>query len=227
MDAPLMHQLVTWVSRTCIVNSVRLLIFIRVLPWRVLHSTALPTLGKPLLFVSNHIEWHDAPLIGWAIPSSYRIWWFAKAELLAHWMGWWFGMLPMIPVQRGKGDAGALKAAVERVRAGNPMVIFPEGTWDDGRLLRAKTGAVRIALETDALIVPIGLTGREQPLWFGERTITFGPAFRLSELPSFRHSKHTTEQSLNDLTTEMMLRITALLPREYHGHYARHDEPSH
>ena len=221
MDAPILHRMVTWVSRGCIVNTVRLLIFVRGVDWRVVYSAPLPPAGTPLLFVSNHIEWHDAPLIGWAIPSSFHLWWFAKAELLAHWMGWWFRMLPMIPVQRGTGDAMALHAAVECVRAGNPMVIFPEGTWDDGRLLRAKTGAVRIALESGALIVPIGVTGRMQPLWFRRRNITFGTPFRLDELPSYQHSKDTHEQSLTDLTTDLMHRIATLLPAEYHGYYAR------
>ena len=220
MDAPILHRMVTWVSRGCIVNTVRLLIFVRGVDWRVIHAAPLPPVGTPLLFVSNHIEWHDAPLIGWAIPGTFHLWWFAKAELLAHWMGWWFRMLPMIPVQRGTGDATALQAAVECVRAGNPMVIFPEGTWDDGRLLRAKTGAVRIALESGAVIVPIGVTGRMQPLWFRPRSITFGPPFRLDDLPSYRHANDIHEQSLTDLTTDVMHRIAALLPAEYHGYYA-------
>ncbi len=222
MDTPIVHRVVTWLSRGFIINTVRLLLSVRAFDWRVQYAAPLHASGTPLLFVSNHIEWHDAPLIGWAIPDTYHLWWFAKAELLRHWMGWWFRMLPMIPVQRGIGDATALEAAIERVRGGNPMVIFPEGTWDDGRLLRAKTGAVRIALESNALIIPIGVTGRMQPLWFRQRSITFGTPFRLEELPSYRHTHAKSEQSLRDLTTDLMLRIAGLLPVEYHGYYASH-----
>ena len=219
-------RVVTFLSKGCIVSCVRLLRMCRLLDWRVINREALPEPGMPLIFVSNHIDWHDIPLVGWAISAPHTLWWFAKAELLGHWMGWWFHLLPMIPVQRGKGDTTAIQIAIKCVATNSPLVIFPEGTWDDGRILRAKTGAVRIAQATGALIVPLGLTGRLQPLWFHTRTITVGQAFRITDLPSYVPGVAASEQPMTDLTTDLMHRITALLPAEYHGYYAATGEAS-
>lgn len=221
MNATLMMRFVRWLSRIFIVSCVRVCRAVRLFNWQISAHSGLPPCGQPLLFVSNHIEWHDVPMIGWTIPARYNLWWFAKAELFDHWMGWWFRCLPMIPVRRGTGDTAAIESAIATVAAGNPLVIFPEGTWADGRLLRAKTGVVRIALATNALIVPMGLTGREQPLWFHTRTISIGAPFHINDLPSYLADAPSDQQHIVALTTDVMHRITALLPTEYHGYYTQ------
>jgi 1-acyl-sn-glycerol-3-phosphate acyltransferase len=220
MHATLWVRFVRSLSRGLIVTCVRFCRFFRLLDWQIIQLADLPQNGQPIIFVSNHIEWHDIPLIGWALSGHYRLWWFAKVELINHPMGWWFRCLPMIPVRRGIGDATALHSAIQKVAACSPLVLFPEGTWDDGRMLCAKNGVVRIALATDALIVPIGLTGRMQPLWLRPRTMTVGNSFRLRDLPSFVPELALQNQPITALTTDVMHRITALLPAEYHGYYA-------
>jgi hypothetical protein len=87
-------------------------------------------------------------------------------------------------------------------------------------MVRAKTGIVRIALATNAWIIPIGLTGPQQPLLFQTRTMTVGAAFRLNQLPSYIPDVDNDMQHISALTTDVMHRITALLPSEYHGYYA-------
>ena len=220
MRPTLWIRLVRHVSRQLIVNCVRLCRFVRLLEWHIIQQADLPDLGQPIIFVSNHIEWHDIPLLGWALPERYKLGWFAKAELLDHPMGWWFRCLPMIPVRRGIGDTSALQIAIHRVAELCPLVLFPEGTWDDGRILRAKTGIVRIALATNAVIVPIGVTGRLQSLWFSRRTVTVGHAFRMNDLSSYVPDASLQDQPIIALTTDVMHRITALLPTDYHGYYA-------
>jgi 1-acyl-sn-glycerol-3-phosphate acyltransferase len=68
-----------------------------------------------------------------------------------------------IPVERMSADAvGAFDAAVAAVRAGEVVVVYPEGTITrdpDGWPMRGKTGAARIALETQAPVVPIAQWG--------------------------------------------------------------------
>jgi 1-acyl-sn-glycerol-3-phosphate acyltransferase len=221
MHATLSMRFVRTLSRFVIVSCVRICRLLRLFDWQITKENTLPPAGQPLLFVSNHIEWHDIPFIGWAIPARYNLWWFAKAELFDHWMGWWFRCLPMIPVRRSTGDTTALAAAIHRVSTGCPLVIFPEGTWDDGRILRAKTGVVRIALATNALIVPLALTGRQQPLWFHKRTLRIGAPFRMGDLPSYIPSASIDQQPIVALTTDVMHHITALLPTEYHGYYTQ------
>jgi len=68
-----------------------------------------------------------------------------------------------IPVERMSADAvGAFDAAVEAVRAGEVVVVYPEGTITrdpEGWPMRGKTGAARIALETRAPVIPMGQWG--------------------------------------------------------------------
>lgn len=218
-QSTMQSRIVRSISLLLIVTIVRVCRALRLVRWECQPLPPLPAPSERIVFVANHIEWHDIPLLVWAIPQQYRLWWFAKAELFAHWMRWWFRQLPMIPVRRGTGDTTALERAIATVAAGAPLVIFPEGTWDDGRLLRAKTGCARIACATNAWIVPIGLTGRNQPLWYGQRRVTFGSPFRLTDLPAFRPDIPCGEQPMTELTTAIMLRIAALLPDDYHGVY--------
>lgn len=50
-----------------------------------------------------------------------------------------------IPIERGAGDAGALERAVEMLRRGEAICIFPEGRLSGGGRLRARTGVSRLA----------------------------------------------------------------------------------
>lgn len=72
-----------------------------------------------------------------------------------------------IPVVRDAGAGGSFDAAVEAVRAGECVGIYPEGTITkdpEGWPMRGKTGAARIALATGAPIVPIGQWGAQEVL---------------------------------------------------------------
>lgn len=73
-----------------------------------------------------------------------------------------------IPVYRESGDAArAFSAAVDAVRRGECVVIYPEGTLTrDPELwpMRGKTGAARVALETGCPVIPLAQWGPERIL---------------------------------------------------------------
>jgi 1-acyl-sn-glycerol-3-phosphate acyltransferase len=52
-----------------------------------------------------------------------------------------------IPIERAAGDAGALVNAIDSLRNGSCIGVFPEGTISVGRVLRARSGIGRLALE--------------------------------------------------------------------------------
>ena len=52
-----------------------------------------------------------------------------------------------IPIERGAGDAQALARAIEALRQGACIGVFPEGTRSRGKVLRARSGLGRLALE--------------------------------------------------------------------------------
>jgi 1-acyl-sn-glycerol-3-phosphate acyltransferase len=83
-----------------------------------------------------------------------------------------------IPVKRGSVDAGlSLEAAVQAVRAGECVVVYPEGTLTrDPNLwpMAGKTGAARIALTTGAPVIPIAQWGAQDLLEpYGKRLHVF------------------------------------------------------
>ena len=100
----------------------------------------------PLLIVANHDSYWDPVVIGIAAIRRRQIRALTKSSLwkvkgvdkLLDGMG-------QIPVVRGGGDAVALSRAVEELRGGACIGIFPEGTRSLGRELRARSGLGRLA----------------------------------------------------------------------------------
>jgi 1-acyl-sn-glycerol-3-phosphate acyltransferase len=65
-----------------------------------------------------------------------------------------------IPIDRGVGDARALDRAIEELRAGACIGVFPEGTRSLGRVLRARSGFGRLAAAVpEAAVVCCTVTG--------------------------------------------------------------------
>ena len=73
-----------------------------------------------------------------------------------------------IPVYRESGRANdAYRAAVAAVRAGKGVAIYPEGTLTrdpDLWPMRGKTGAARVALETQCPVIPVATWGAHEVL---------------------------------------------------------------
>jgi len=63
-----------------------------------------------------------------------------------------------IPVQPGNGPA-AIESAVQHLRAGHTIIIFPEGALspEEGGVHKARTGAARLALMSCAPVIPVGI----------------------------------------------------------------------
>lgn len=121
--------------------------------------------GGPLIVVANHTSFADGILLALACRRMGR-----SARLLATAgvfdapiIGSVMRRLGFIPVKRGTEQAkDALGAAAAALEAGEVVAMFPEGRithapghWPE----RARTGAVRLALETGTPIVPIAING--------------------------------------------------------------------
>ena len=80
-------------------------------------------------------------------------------------LGHWFfaNVMGVFPVKRGTGDTGAIDTAVQLVKEGKMMGIFPEGTRSrDGKLGRGKSGAALIVSRTGAMVLPVGIRTKNQ-----------------------------------------------------------------
>jgi 1-acyl-sn-glycerol-3-phosphate acyltransferase len=120
----------------------------------------LPPTG-PVLLAGNHDSYWDPLAIGLAAKDVRQIHALAKKELWSTpGLGPVLDGMGQIPIDRGKGDARALDAAVERLRQGACIGIFLEGTRSLGRTLRARSGFGRLAEAVpEAEIVAVTVTG--------------------------------------------------------------------
>jgi 1-acyl-sn-glycerol-3-phosphate acyltransferase len=82
-------------------------------------------------------------------------------------LGWVLRSVKQIPVRRGVGDRSPLEAAEAAIRAGEVVVVYPEGTVTkrpDSLPMDGKTGAVRLSLATGVPITPMASWG-SQAVW--------------------------------------------------------------
>jgi 1-acyl-sn-glycerol-3-phosphate acyltransferase len=98
----------------------------------VIHSAGAPINRGPTLFVANHLSWADIPVLGARIKASF----VAKSEVASMGpVGWLAGFAHTVFVTRGERQrAGDQKNELaDRLRAGQSIILFPEGTNSDGQ----------------------------------------------------------------------------------------------
>lgn len=106
------------------------------------------------ILCSNHISQFDPIFV--AVKVKPQCFFMAKEELFRFKpFGALIRALGAFPVARGKGDTGGIQRAVDLVRSGHVVAIFPEGHRSKtGELLKLKSGAVLIAAETGCGLLP-------------------------------------------------------------------------
>jgi acyl-[acyl-carrier-protein]-phospholipid O-acyltransferase/long-chain-fatty-acid--[acyl-carrier-protein] ligase len=110
--------------------------------------------GGGFLLVPNHITWIDSIVLQIACPRPIRFMVFEPIynQPALNWIFRAFDAIPISP----KHAKEAIKAAAERIRAGEVVCIFPEGELTrSGTLLRLRRGFELIARETGAPVVPV------------------------------------------------------------------------
>jgi len=127
------------------------------------------------IIASNHVSYLDPVLMWSGTPRPTHF--MAKAEL---WdvpvVGWALPRLWAFPVRRGEADRTAIATATERLRAGELVGIFPEGTRQRGagdELGEANEGVAFIAMRAGVPVVPAGIAGTERVLPPGARLPRF------------------------------------------------------
>jgi 1-acyl-sn-glycerol-3-phosphate acyltransferase len=102
-------------------------------------------LEGPVLLAGNHDSYWDPIAVGIAGLPRRQIRALAKSSLWKPGMAKVLDGMGQIPIDRGAGDARALDRAIEELRNGACIGIFPEGTRSLGRELRARSGIGRLA----------------------------------------------------------------------------------
>lgn len=129
-------------------------------PLRVIGLDQVDT-SKPHVYAINHGSAFDIPALYAYLPFQFRI--LHKKELLAYpIVGWHLKRSKQVCVdqQNPSRSIGQIKSALRTLKAGMPLVIFPEGgRTPDGRIQPFLPGAFFLAIKSEIDIVPIALRG--------------------------------------------------------------------
>lgn len=125
---------------------------------KVYGQTNVPLSGGVLL-VSNHQSYVDPAFIACKLPRALTF--LAKSELFEPPVfGWGIRQCNAFPVRQGKGDREAVNAAIQLLRAGRAMLIFPEGSRSsDGEIAAMESGASLLVRRAKVPIVPVAIEG--------------------------------------------------------------------
>lgn len=158
----------------------------RVLGIRVIVRGGALASARPLLVVGNHSSYLDIEVLGSLIPGSF----VAKAEI-AGWpfFGWLAKLQRSVFIERRSSKAREHKDEIEkRLLEGDVLILFPEGTSDDGnRMLPFRSALFSVAerrIEGEPLVVqpvslaytrldgmPMGRSFRPLFAWYGDMAL--------------------------------------------------------
>ncbi len=142
------------------------------LRWTFEGAHRVPTFG-PVILASNHISYLDPLVLAYLADRRHRkVRFLAKAELFEKTgLGWGLRQMKQIPVERNSEHAAtSLDAGVEALRAGECVVVFPEGTISpDLEPMAARTGTARLAASSGVPVTPVGLWGAHRILFKGRK----------------------------------------------------------
>lgn len=112
------------------------------------------------VIVANHQSFGDIFVL-YALRKHFK--WVAKQSVFyVPFLGWMMAMAGYVPIRRGDAASRGemLARCLKHLRAGSPVLIFPEGTRSrDGELREFRRGAFALAVEAGAPVVPIVIDG--------------------------------------------------------------------
>ena len=175
--------------------------------WQVSGVENVPRSGSVIL-ASNHASFIDPPLIGAALPRDIN--YLARESLFRFpGVGAILRAVNAVPVDRDGGGASGLRMILDRLLAGNGIILFPEGTrCGDGQLQKARSGIGLTVIKSEAPVVPARVFGtfeaysrahkfpRPRPI-----AVAFGKPIQFEKLRN--ESKTCTKARLKEIYQEV------------------------
>ena len=180
---------------------------------------SVPPFG-PLLLVCNHISYIDPPLL--VVTIGRRLNFIGKQELFANPLSRitlkQFGVYPF---DRSGPAVDTVRLSLDLLSQDQALVVFPEGRRSaDHSLQQGLPGAAYIAMKSQAILLPVGISGTEKtPVWrmpfpFARLSVNIGQPFSLPVIEGT-----PSREVMKSLSDMIMCRIAALLPDKYQGIY--------
>jgi len=141
---------------------------------RIVGAEHLPPSG-PVLIAPNHVSYLDIPLLGAMLDRPLHF--MGKSSLFrGRWVGRLYRSLHGFPIERGSRSRLGLSEAVNRLKGGNCVVMYPEGGRShNGRLQEPMPGIGMIVAQSGAKVVPAYVAGTDRVLPVGAWLIRIHP----------------------------------------------------
>lgn len=165
-----------------------------------------------VLFCPNHTSDVDPLVIAAVLPVNSCLHFMGKAELFQNKaLNWFFRKLGGFPVNRGGSDIQAVKTAMQVIKDGHNLMIFPEGTvinsegigHVDGLPAHAKAGVAMIGVRTGAIFVPVFVSQGKK--LFHKTRVVFGKPYT----PTYSGRRGTSEE-MQQIADEVLRQAYAL-----------------
>ena len=193
---PWLHDVARWLAQW---------IYRPVYRMRIHGRERIPSVG-PVVLVANHSSFAEPQLIFGMLRR--RSVFLVKSEVTRGVLGVLLRWLGQLSIRRGTPDRGPLMAAVQFLRAGGLVGVFPEGSRGSGDMLRAEQGAAWLVRSSDAVVLPVAVRGTDRPRGSGRR---FRPVVDLLIGEPFTVSVARGRTGLATATEQIRVRLAGLV----------------
>jgi cytidylate kinase len=164
---------------------------------RIFGSEHIPADG-PVIVASNHQSFMDPVFCGVGAPR--RLVYMARDSLFSFGpFGWLLRSVNAIPISRDKPDISTMRAVIERLRKGEAVCLFPEGTrTSDGRIAPFKSGFGLLCRRGGATVVPVLVEGAFE-CWPRHKKL-----FNPGSLVIVRFGKPLTPEQVKTMSNEQL-----------------------
>lgn len=179
-------------------------------------SEHVPAAGGCVI-CANHASFLDPPVVGVGVRHR-QVRFMARDTLFrGRFMSWLLPAIGVIPLDRTRGDISALRKAIQSLKGGTVVGLFPEGTRSpDGQLQEPKGGVAFLIAKAGVPVVPAYISGTFRAYPKGARfirpckvSITYGPPISPAEVAALAEQ----DDGYAKIARLVMARIAALRPQ--------------
>ena len=180
-------------------------------PHRVYGRKNIPK-KTPFLLYGNHTSLIDPVFVVTAFIKR-MTYYMGKEELFKKpILNWYFRAIGGFPVKRGSADMIAIRQCVSHIKNGDVMVIFPEGTRNQGdvtKLQKFHNGASLVLFNAKAPALPVYIENKKNMRLFSFTKIHIGELINMSEYTS----KKLNNENLTACTNKLQAGLQELMEK--------------